>query len=340
MYIIFAIVAFGLLILVHELGHFIAAKINGVKVEEFAIGMGPQIFSVAIGETDYSLRALPIGGFVQMYGEDTNDDEISTRDKRALSNKSPLVRVIVFAAGAFMNLLLALIIFTIVAMNFGFKTNVVSSVVDNSPAALAGLKSGDKLIKIDGNRILTGDDLVMGIALAKGNPVEIEFESNGKTEIKSIKPIEEDGVYRVGIYSEHIKNPSIIDSFKNSFKELISMVKQTFISLKMMFTGNVDFKTDVGGPVTIIRMAGEAAKVGMWNLVNLTAFLSVQLAVFNLLPFPALDGGHIFILLIETITRNKIPAKYVNAINTVGFVLLMILMAVVLLKDIIFPVKL
>lgn len=340
MYIIFAIVAFGLLILVHELGHFIAAKINGVKVEEFAIGMGPQIFSVAIGETDYSLRALPIGGFVQMYGEDTNDEEISTRDKRALSNKSPLVRVIVFAAGAFMNLLLALIIFTIVAMNFGFKTNVVSSVVDNSPAALAGLKSGDKLIKIDGNRILTGDDLVMGIALAKGNPVEIEFESNGKTEIKSIKPIEEDGVYRVGIYSEHIKNPSIIDSFKNSFKELISMVKQTFISLKMMFTGNVDFKTDVGGPVTIIRMAGEAAKVGMWNLVNLTAFLSVQLAVFNLLPFPALDGGHIFILLIETITRNKIPAKYVNAINTVGFVLLMILMAVVLLKDIIFPVKL
>ena len=340
MYIIFAIVAFGLLILVHELGHFIAAKINGVKVEEFAIGMGPQIFSVAIGETDYSLRALPIGGFVQMYGESTDDDEVSTRDKRALSNKSPLVRIIVFAAGAFMNLLLALIIFTIVVMNFGFKTNVVSSVVDNSPAAVAGLKSGDKLIKIDGNRILTGDDLIMGIALAKGNPVEIEFESNGKIETKSIKPIEEDGVYRVGIYSEHIKNPSIIDSFKNSFKELISMVKQTFISLKMMFTGNIDFKTDVGGPVTIIRMAGEAAKVGVWNLVNLTAFLSVQLAVFNLLPFPALDGGHIFILLIETITRNKIPAKYVNAINTVGFALLMILMAVVLLKDIIFPVKL
>lgn len=339
MYIVFAIIAFGLLILVHELGHFIAAKLSGVKVEEFSIGMGPKIFSHNIGETRYCIGILPIGGYVQMLGEAEDGDDIETNDKRALKNKSPLIRIIVFAAGAFMNLVLAVIIFAAITMNFGYKTTVVEKVAPDSPAAMAGIKAGDTITGINGKKILTADDLSMNIAMEKGKAVKIEFESNGALETKEIKPMQDkDGYYIVGVYNQKIENPSFINSVGQSFKKLASMVDQTFTSLKMMVSGNINFKTDVGGPVTIIRMAGEAAKVGIWNLMNLTAFLSIQLAVFNLLPIPALDGGHIFILLIESIIRKKIPAKIINTINTVGFVLLMALMAVVILKDIIFPV--
>lgn len=340
MYIVFAIIAFGLLILVHELGHFIAAKLSGVKVEEFSIGMGPKIFAHSIGETRYCIGVLPIGGYVQMLGETEDEEGIEINDKRSLKNKSPLIRIIVFAAGAFMNLLLAIIIFATITMNFGYKTTLVEKIIPDSPAEIAGIKVGDNITKVNGKRILTADDLNTNIAMAKGNAVKVEFESNGILKTQEIKPVEDkDGFYIIGIYNQRIKNPSFIDSVGESFKKLISMVDQTFMSLKMMVSGNINFKTDVGGPVTIIRIAGEAAKISIWSLMNLTAFLSVQLAVFNLLPIPALDGGHIFILLIEAITRKKIPTKVINTINTIGFVLLMALMAVVMLKDIIFPVS-
>lgn len=341
MYLVFAILAFGLIILVHELGHFIAAKLSGVKVVEFSIGMGPQLFSFDNGETAYSIRALPIGGFVQMYGEVESDDEsVDVNDKRALSNKSPLIRFIVFFAGAFMNFVLGIVIFTAITMNFGYKTNDVSDVVDGSPAYQAGIRKGDVLLSLNGRKLMTPDDLTMGIAMAKGEPVTVEFESNGQVKSAVIKPVEErKGLYIIGVYNNHVKNPNIIQGVKHGTKELIGMVGQSLQSFKMLITGEVNFKTDVGGPVTIIRMAGEAAKTGIWNLMNLTAFLSVQIGVFNLLPIPALDGGHILAVLIEGITRKKIPTKVLNVINTVGFMLLMALMAVVVLKDILFPVS-
>ncbi|MGL5764316.1 MAG: RIP metalloprotease RseP [Sarcina sp.] len=340
MSIIFAILAFGLIILIHELGHFVAAKLSGVLVLEFSIGMGPKLFSFKKGETDYSIRIFPIGGFVQMYGE-SEGDEVDIDDKRALSNKSPLIRFIVFFAGAFMNLVLAVFIFTMITMNFGYTTTLIDDVVKDSPAYEAGIEKGDTLLRLNGKKLLTPDDLTMGIAMEKGAPVTIEYKkNNGEIKEEIIKPEKnEDGLYLIGIYSHKVENPTITESLTNGFKELIGMIGQTFTSFKMLITGEVNFKTDVGGPVTIIKMAGEAAKVGVWNLLNLTAFLSVQIGIFNLIPFPALDGGHIFAVLIEGITGKKIPSKVLNAINTVGFMLLMGLMAIVLLKDILFPVN-
>ncbi|WP_297436812.1 RIP metalloprotease RseP [uncultured Clostridium sp.] len=340
MSIILAILAFGLIILIHEIGHFTAAKLSGVKVLEFSIGMGPQLFSFTKGETDYSIRALPIGGFVQMYGESEEEGKVDEDDKRALSNKSPLIRFIVFFAGAFMNLVLGLVLFTAITMNFGYTTNNVSDVTDKSPAYEAGIRKDDTLLRVNGKKLMTPDDLVVGIAMEKGEAVDIEFEQDGNIITKKIKPIKsESGQYIIGVYNEKINNPGIIDSIKEGGRELIGTISQTLTSFKMLITGDVNFKTDVGGPVTIIRMAGEAAKVGIWNLMKLTAFLSVNIGVFNLLPIPALDGGHILAVLIEGITRKKIPTKILNAINMVGFMLLMAFMAVVILKDIIFPVS-
>ncbi|MDM0496149.1 RIP metalloprotease RseP [Clostridium perfringens] len=334
MYIIFALLAFSALILVHELGHFIVAKLNGIYVEEFAIGMGPKLFGVKVGETEYNLRILPFGGFVKMLGEEDESD-----DSRSLNAKTPIQRILVMGAGAFMNYVLALIIFIGLAMSSGFAENKVASVVPNSPAQKIGIEQGDEFLKIDGNKINTTDDFRMGLALAKGNPVELEIKRGNDVLTKTVQPIlNESGVYQVGIGYGFVEKPTLLQGIKQGFNETRSLVSQSFIALKTIVTGEANLKTDVGGPVTIIKMSGQAAKAGANTLLWFMAFLSVQLAVFNLLPFPALDGGRIFIELIQMIIRKEIPAKYIEAVNTVGFMLLMGLMVLVTIKDIIFPI--
>ncbi|MDM0490517.1 RIP metalloprotease RseP [Clostridium perfringens] len=334
MYIIFALLAFSALILVHELGHFIVAKLNGIYVEEFAIGMGPKLFGVKVGETEYNLRILPFGGFVKMLGEEDESD-----DSRSLNAKTPIQRILVMGAGAFMNYVLAIIIFIGLAMSSGFAENKVASVVPNSPAQKIGIEQGDEFLKIDGNKIHTTDDFRMGLALAKGNPVELEIKRGNDVLTKTVQPIlNESGVYQVGIGYGFVEKPTLLQGIKQGFNETRSLVSQSFIALKTIVTGEANLKTDVGGPVTIIKMSGQAAKAGANTLLWFMAFLSVQLAVFNLLPFPALDGGRIFIELIQMIIRKEIPAKYIEAVNTVGFMLLMGLMVLVTIKDIIFPI--
>lgn len=338
MYIIMAILGFSLLIIVHELGHFMLAKLNGIKVEEFSIGMGPEVFSRKGKETQYSLRLFPIGGFVKMLGEEEDID-----DERSFSSKSPLRRISVILAGAAMNIILALVLFGIIFSNRGFLIPMISSVVENSPAYEAGLKEGDKILKIDGSHVFTASDVTIGIQLSKGDKVNLLVNRNGeKKEIVVVpKLVNEDGVelFKIGFYHTVVENPTISQTLNYTIKETISAVGQTYKSLQMMILGQVNFKTDVGGPVTIIKMSGEAAKSGLITLARFLAFISINLAVFNLLPFPALDGGWTVLLLIELITRRKVPEKIVGALNTVGFILLMGLMLVVTLKDIIFPVN-
>lgn len=335
MYLIFALVAFSILIIIHELGHFTLAKLNGVCVEEFAIGMGPKLFGFKGKETEYNLRVLPFGGFVRMLGEEGG----AIKDNRAFNAKTPLRKISIIVAGATMNYVLALLIFGLIALNFGFAKPVVSEVALNSPAQKADLRVGDRLLKVDNSTINTTSDLKLGVILAKGDAITLEIERNGEKIIKEIVPtIDETGNLVIGITHEFVKNPTIGESIVQGFKDTITMVSQTFKSLKMMFTGEANFKTDVGGPITIVKMSSQAAKAGIWTLMEFTAFMSVQLAVFNLLPLPALDGGLILIQILELITRKKIPEKFVGVVNSVGFALLMLLMVVVTLKDIIFPV--
>lgn len=335
MYIIFAILAFSLLIIVHELGHFVMAKVNGIKVEEFAIGMGPKIFSIQGKETKYSIGILPIGGYVKMLGE-----EEDVEDDRSFSSKSPLRRISVILAGAIMNFLLALIIFTVILSKNGYKLPEVGDVQENSPAYEAGLQNGDKFLNINGEKIFSADDISVGIAMSKGEPIDVVFERSGEVKEVTITPrLNEENTYVIGFYFGVEKNPTFIQGVKQSFKQTTTLVNQTFKGLKMIFTGEANLKTDVGGPVTIIKMSGEAAKGGFWNLMYFTAFISVNLAVFNLLPFPALDGGWAVILLIELITRKKVPDKIVATVNYIGIMALFGLMILVTVKDILFPIK-
>lgn len=208
MYIIMAILGFSLLIIVHELGHFMLAKLNGIKVEEFSIGMGPEVFSRKGKETQYSLRLFPIGGFVKMLGEEEDID-----DERSFSSKSPLRRISVILAGAAMNIILALVLFGIIFSNRGFLIPMISSVVENSPAYEAGLKEGDKILKIDGSHVFTASDVTIGIQLSKGDKVNLLVNRNGeKKEIVVVpKLVNEDGVelFKIGFYHTVVENPTI-----------------------------------------------------------------------------------------------------------------------------------
>lgn len=336
MYIILAILAFGVLVFVHELGHFTLAKINGVRVEEFAIGMGPQIFSKKGKETTYSLRLFPIGGFVSMMGEDQPVD-----DERSFSTKSPLRRITIIVAGVCMNYILAICIFTGYINNFGYTNTFADKITDNSPAYEAGLQEGDTFVKVNGMKVFTYDDVYAGVQLSKGNSIDVVVNRDGEVKEFTMTPqiSEQTGGYAIGVEFTKVTDPGIGKSFKQSFKQTASLVSQTFKGLGMMFTGQANLKTDVGGPVTIIKMSAATAKAGIWPLLYFTAFLSVNLAVFNLLPFPALDGGWTVILLIELITRRKVPDKIVEGLNYVGFMILIGLMVLVTAKDIIFPMS-
>ena len=335
MYIILAILAFGVLIFVHELGHFTLAKINGVKVEEFSIGMGPKIISKQYKDTKYSLGILPIGGYVKMLGE-----EEASKDPDSFSAKSPLRRITIIVAGVVMNYILAICIFTGYISNFGYTKTVALNVKDASPAYESGIQQGDKFLKVNGLKVFTQDDISAGILLSYGNPIDMTIERNGeKKEITVTPQRDENNALRVGVEFERVQNPGLATSFKQSFNQTASLVSQTFKGLGMIFTGKANLKTDVGGPVTIVKMSAATAKAGIWPLLYFTAFLSVNLAVFNLLPFPALDGGWTVILLIELITRRKVPDKIVGALNYVGFAILIGLMVLVTAKDILFPVS-
>lgn len=335
-YLIMGILAFGVLIIVHELGHFTLAKLNGVRVEEFSIGMGPNLFYKQGKETKYSLRLFPIGGYVKMMGE-----EEAVEDERSFSAKSPLRRISIIIAGVGMNYILAIGIFTCIAYNLGYSLPIVSKIEDSSPAYEAGLQPGDKILEVNNSKILTCEDILTEVVLAKGSQVNILLDRNGENkEIGVIPGKDEDGNYRIGIMG-YVKdeNPTFVTSLKQSFKQVRSLVSQTFKSLKMLVTGKINVKTDVGGPVTIIKMSAATAKAGIWYLVNFAGIISVSLAVFNLLPFPALDGGWCVILLIELITRRKVPDKIVEKLNYIGFATLIGLMILVTIKDLAFPIN-
>ena len=333
---VLAILGFSLIIIIHELGHFIMAKINGIKVIEFSIGMGPKIFSYQGKETKYSLALLPIGGYVNMLGEGEEVD-----DERSFSSKSPIRRLSVILAGVFMNFVLAIVIFIVLFSKIGFLEPVIGSLEDNMPAKEIGLQVGDRIVEVNGSKIHTTSDVSVEFTLSPGKPLDIVYERNGVENEVTVTPkfMEEENAYRIGIAYDGVKNPTMLQSFKHGINETISLITQTFKSLGTIFKGEANLKTDVGGPVTIIKMSSAAAQNGMMNLFMLVAILSISVGIFNLLPFPALDGGWSVIILIELITRKKVPEKVVGVLNTVGFMILIGIMILVTIKDILYPIN-
>jgi regulator of sigma E protease len=335
LYIIAAIMAFGLLILIHELGHFTLAKINGVVVEEFAIGMGPQLFSIKGKETKYSIRLLPIGGYVKMLG-----DEGESTDIRAFNNKSPIRKLSIVAAGPIMNFILGVFLFSIIAFQKGCIVPIIDKTIANKPAQQVGLKAGDEIIKVNNSRVFIWQDFQTEVYMNGGNTLNITYKRGNQIKSVSVKPELDESKkgYIIGVYGKEILNPSIGRSITYGFLETRSLINQTFKFFKTLFIGRANMN-DVGGPVTIIKLSGAAAKAGIFTLMAFCAYISIQLAIFNIIPFPALDGGYILLFLFELITGKKVDQNKVGMINYFGFAILMMLMVLVTVKDIIHPIQ-
>jgi regulator of sigma E protease len=336
-----ALLVFGLLIITHELGHFIAAKLAGVIVLEFAIGMGPKILSFKRGNTKYTLRALPIGGYNKMLGE-----QEKSLDPKAFSNKSPWKRLLIILAGAFMNFITALVLFVLVVYYTGAIMPIVGSVESNYPAAKAGIMVNDTILKVNDKEITNWNEFTDFIASNNAKPFDIVVKRGNKNVKISIKPInvfvKEENTYKymIGISlgsSPNFTNVSLGQSIKSGLvmtRNSISLMLN-FISTALRGKLNIN---DVGGPLTIVKLSGKIAQdQGILRLLYFIAFLSVNLGVMNLIPFPALDGGWVIILLYEGITGRRIKEDKIGIVNFIGFVFLIGLIILVTFKDIFGP---
>lgn len=336
MNIVVAILIFGLLVLVHELGHFLAARKNGILVEEFAIGMGPKLVGIKRGDTLYSIRLLPFGGYCKMLGEDESVED----DPRAFSNKSVGARIVVVVAGAAFNILLAFLFACIIVGNMGDYTTTVDKVTEGSPAYEAGMQPGDRIVKIDNHNIVSYDEIGLYINMKKGEDLDITYKRDGKTYVANIKPVEQEGRYLIGISPAKMNQGNIIEIIKYGFLKVVFWIKLVFISLGMIFKGEVT-RQDFGGPIRIISEISkgytESVKFGIkqvfMTISQYIVLLSANLGVMNLLPIPALDGGRLVFLLIEAIRKKPINREKEAYVNFIGFVLLMVLMVFMLFND-------
>ncbi|NLN14678.1 MAG: RIP metalloprotease RseP [Tissierellia bacterium] len=320
-----AIFVFLLVILLHELGHFSIAKLVGIKVNEFSIGMGPKLFQTRKGETQYSLRLLPIGGYVRMEGE-----EEDSNDPRAFNNASTLARIAVVAAGAIMNFILAFVVFSIVSFNLGEPTTTIGEILPDSPAQHGGLMEGDRIIAINQTETKSWDELSNAIANSDGNELDIRIIRDGKEENLYIKPSLQEGRLMIGIVPKYEK--SLLAGIRGGFESTITFIGLMFDFVKMLFTGQVTIE-HLSGPVGVINEIGQAAKMGFLNLLLLLGFISVNLGFFNLLPIPALDGSRLVFLFIELIRGKPVNPEKENFVHFVGLIFLLGLMLVVTYKD-------
>lgn len=340
--ILLVVLSFGLLIVGHEFGHFMVAKMNGVLVEEFAIGMGPLIFKIKGKETMYSIRLLPVGGYVKMLGEyEESDDEVSNVNRdRAYIHKSPLRKISIILAGPIMNFILAFLIFWGISSFTGYTSTVINEVVEGSPAEIAGLKAGDELISINSKKFLNWNEFVFRLQTSENKEkINIEVLRNNQKMNFDISPNIENNSLIIGIKPKFVEKPGFFAGISNGFKQTISEIKQVLSSLGQLITGKASVK-DLSGPITIFKVSGQAAKAGIQQLLNFTAFLSVNLGIFNLIPFPALDGGAVVVNFIELVSKKRIKQDILAKINYIGFTLLILLMIFVTLKDVFFPVSL
>lgn len=329
MTIIYAIIIFCLLIFVHELEHFIAAKLCGVKVNAFAVGMGPAFWKKQKGETEYSLRIFPVGGFCAMEGEDEESE-----DERAFNKKPAWQRAIVLAAGSFMNLLTAIILMIIIAFWQGEATNTIETVIDGSPAFEAGIKAGDEVLFIDEAKIEEWSDLQSAVGENQGEPVQVTVLRDGQElEFSAIPEYDEQvGRSKIGIAPEMKRNP--VTAVGRGVQSTWDMTVMMYDIIVKLFTGDVSAK-ELSGPVGIVYVVNDSAKAGIIYVVYLAALLSLNLAVMNLLPFPALDGGRLLFLLIRKVTGRRVTDEMEGKIHFVGIMLLFALMIYVTWNDIV-----
>lgn len=339
-----AILFFGLLISIHELGHFTFAKLFKVKVNEFALGMGPAIFKRKKGETTYALRLLPIGGYVSMEGE----DEEST-DENAFNRKKVWQKIIIVAAGAIMNLILGVVIVaTCLSMEDLIGTNQIHSFEKNAVSQQSGLEVGDQILEINGHRVFSDMDISFLMTRSEDGIYDMTVRRDGeKVELSDIKfeTTVEQG-YTLIKYDFIIRGvePNFLNVVTNAFKQTASIGRLVWLSLFDLVTGKFGL-SDLSGPVGTVNILADItssaveSRANLISALTLMAFVSINIGIFNLLPLPALDGGRLFFLAVEGIRRKPINPKYEGYVHGAGLVLLLLLMVVVTFNDILNLIK-
>lgn len=338
---VIAILIFSVVILFHELGHFLLAKRAGIRVNEFCMGLGPTLFGIQKGETFYSIKLLPFGGACMMEGEDADSE-----DDAAFGRKSVWARISVVAAGPVFNFILAFIFAFILISFMGIDTPFVTDVVNGSPAQEAGMKAGDVIVKINHKPIHFFREVSMYSFFHEGDPVKVTYERDGGRYTADITPAynEESGRYTLGIASrsaEARKKGNVFSNLKYSVYEIKYWIWTTLQSLKMLVTGKVS-PNEMSGPVGIVKSIGDTYDASrsdgyfyvFINMLNFSILLSANLGVMNLLPLPALDGGRLVFLLVEAVRRKKIDPEKEGMVHFVGIVILMGLMVLVMFNDI------
>ena len=317
MSIIYSIIVFLMVILVHEFGHFIVAKINNIKVNEFSIGMGPKIISKQTDETLYVLRALPIGGYVALEGEEEESD-----DPRSFSNVHPLKRISVLIAGAIMNFILAIVLFYLVFSISGLPSNstVIGNIVEDSPAYNSDLQIGDKLISFNGKEIYKWTDITPTLTELDSEVVQVVYERDGEEFETQITPKKENNSYLIGITQSIEK--SVSGAFINALTYTKTVVLGVYAFIGQLITGSANVG-GLSGPLGIVKMIGDQSQSGLMSLLMVAAMISANLGAFNLIPFPALDGGTILITFIEMIIGKDLPEKIKIGLNIAGLALLL-----------------
>lgn len=318
--IIIAIIMFLLVITIHELGHFIAAKKSNIYVEEFSIGMGPKFFSKETLETNYSLRILPIGGYVSM-------ENVSDNNPKSFNNASVIKRIIVILSGAFMNFILALITLFFVALYLGSPTTKIGEVALNSPAYNI-LEVNDTIIAINGDEIEEWEDIVTSIKESQDKNLTIQVIRDGQNLSFELSKDENN---QIGIYPQ--KEVSIINSIKGAFKTFYLIIGSLINFLFTIFTKGLSLD-QVSGPVGIISTIGDAAKLGVINLMLFFAYININVGFLNLLPLPPLDGIKFWILVLEGIRKKPLSQKLETTISLIGFILIMSLIILITINDI------
>ncbi len=335
--IIITLIALGIVIFVHELGHMLIAKASGIGVLEFSIGMGPKVFSKKIKETTYSLRAFPVGGFVSVAGLDTDKKE-TIPDEINYYKKPFLNRFFTIASGSLVNILFGFLIFLVIFSLLGVPqaTTTIDKIMPNSPAEKAGLVAGDKIIKINSNKINKIEKDFIPVIQHSGNKVlTIEIIRNSEPLILKVIPeIKHKKLGRIGIYFEtKITHFNPISAFSYSIIETGKTIKLVFVSLWMLVRGEVSLN-EMAGPIGIIQLASFQLNRGLLYFLNIMAIISISLGVINLFPFPILDGGHLVLLCLEFIMKKPLNQKIESIINNTGAVVLISLMILIIINDI------
>lgn len=335
--VISALVVFGVLVLVHELGHFVMAKQTGMMVKEFAIGFGPKLVSKKIGETVYSIRCVPLGGFNDIAGMDPSDDEAG---ERSYYRKPIFQRMVVIVAGAAMNLVLPVFLFWGMIYFNGVASPspepVLGEVVADTPAARAGLKNGDRIVKMDDKSINSWQDFTTVVRDGAGHSFKVVLERDGKQQETVLTPEYNEQAKRAMV---GVRSDVVIE--KVGFGEAFSMaVSRNVLIIRRMVAGIGDIifgeaAGEVSGPIGVIQMTGEMAEAGMMHLINFAALLSLNLGVVNLLPIPALDGGHFVVLLLEAVRGKPLGEKALSNIQMIGIACLLTIMLFATKNDIV-----